>query len=59
MISIHIYVQAVQKEKQSSEEVERLQDTMAKLLDEAGARTRQEVDSVRQQCNNNIARWVF
>ena len=34
--------------------LEKLEASMAKLMDEAGARTRQEVDNVKQQANNSI-----
>ena len=35
--------EALVKERQAGEDVARLQEAIAKLLDEAGARTRQEV----------------
>ena len=38
--------------------MERLQESLTHLLDEAGARTREEVDNVRKQCNQNISRCV-
>ncbi|XP_041457853.1 sodium channel and clathrin linker 1-like [Lytechinus variegatus] len=50
--------QAMIREQQTEEEVRRLQDAMGKLVNEAGKRTRQEVDSIRKQCNSNIAKLM-
>lgn len=38
------------------EEVSQLQDSIAKVINEAGVRTRQEVDNVRKQCNERVAK---
>ena len=43
-------MQAVLKEKQAQEEIGRLQEALSKLVDEAGARTRQEV-TIRCLCS--------
>ena len=40
------------------EQVEKMQEALAKLVDEAGARTREEVDNVKKQCNQNISRLM-
>lgn len=40
--------------QQKEEELEQLRDVINKLINEAGARTRQEVDQVRSQCNERI-----
>ena len=40
--------------RQKDEETEQLREVINKLINEAGARTRQEVDSVRNQCNDRI-----
>nr|XP_054754897.1 sodium channel and clathrin linker 1-like [Lytechinus pictus] len=50
--------QAMIREQQTEEEVRRLQDAMGKLVNEAGKRTRQEVDNIRKQCNSNIAKLM-
>ena len=50
--------QALQQTKQLEEEVARLNRSLNQVFEEAGARTREEVDSVRQQCNQNIARLM-
>ncbi len=44
--------QALVRERQASEEVGRLQETIAKLLDEAGARTRKEVSIRDCRCSD-------
>ncbi|XP_076468027.1 sodium channel and clathrin linker 1-like [Babylonia areolata] len=38
------------------EEVTHLQESLSKIIDEAGARTRQEVDNVRKQCNDRVTK---
>ena len=40
------------------EQVEKMQEALSKLVDEAGARTREEVDNVKKQCNQNISRLM-
>ncbi|KAJ8297998.1 hypothetical protein KUTeg_024529 [Tegillarca granosa] len=42
--------------KQKEEELDSLQENINKLINEAGARTRQEVDNVRKQCNDRITK---
>ncbi len=51
-------LQAVQREKHAVESLEKLEGSMAKLMDEAGARTRKEVDNVKQQANNSIQKLM-
>jgi|SRR6218665_224133 len=46
------------REKQAQEEVARLQDIISKLVDEAGARTRQEVDNIKKLCNQNLTKLM-
>jgi len=46
--------QAVVKQRQAVDELTRLQDALTKVVNEAGARTRQEVDIVKKQCNTNL-----
>eukprot|EP00057_Strongylocentrotus_purpuratus_P016926 XP_011671400.1 PREDICTED: sodium channel and clathrin linker 1 [Strongylocentrotus purpuratus] len=50
--------QALIREQQKEEEVRRLADALGKLVNDAGKRTRQEVDSIRKQCNSNIAKLM-
>lgn len=50
--------QALVREQQKTQEVGRLQEVINKILREAGKRTRQEVDSVRNQCNKNIQKLM-
>ncbi|XP_013411252.1 sodium channel and clathrin linker 1 isoform X2 [Lingula anatina] len=50
--------QALLREQQQTEENQRLQDQMSKLIDEAGLRTKKEVENIRKQCNNNIAKLM-
>ncbi|XP_071950174.1 sodium channel and clathrin linker 1-like [Antedon mediterranea] len=50
--------QAVVREQQCREKLERLQESLTRLVNEAGKRTRQEVDNVRKQCNINIAKLM-
>uniref|UniRef100_A0ABM0MPM8 Sodium channel and clathrin linker 1-like n=1 Tax=Saccoglossus kowalevskii TaxID=10224 RepID=A0ABM0MPM8_SACKO len=50
--------QAVIREQQKSQELHRLQEALSKLINEAGLRTKQEVEHVRKQCNNNIAKLM-
>lgn len=42
--------------KQREEEAEKLQDAISKLINDAGLKTRQEVDLVRNQCNERITK---
>ena len=51
-------MQALVREKQALEQVDKMQEALTKLLDEAGARTREEVDNVKKQCNQNISRLM-
>lgn len=46
--------QADSSVQQKEEELEQLREVINKLINEAGARTRQEVDAVRSQCNDRI-----
>ncbi|XP_068701911.1 sodium channel and clathrin linker 1-like isoform X1 [Montipora foliosa] len=50
--------QALVREQQKAQEVNRLQEVINKLLREAGKRTREEVDAVRKQCNKNIQKLM-
>lgn len=50
--------QAHIREKQAKDEVERLQDVISRLVDEAGARTRQEVDNVKKTCNQSLTKLM-
>ena len=52
------YVKALVREQQKTQELSRLQEALSKLINEAGKRTRQEVDNVRKQCNINIAKLM-
>ncbi|XP_074649258.1 sodium channel and clathrin linker 1-like isoform X2 [Tubulanus polymorphus] len=51
---IHEKDQCLISEKQKEEEIIKLQDTINKLVDEAGIRTKEEVENVRRQYNTNI-----
>ncbi|KAK3594535.1 hypothetical protein CHS0354_023591 [Potamilus streckersoni] len=42
--------------QQREEEIEQFKEVINKLINEAGARTRQEVDNVRVQCNEKITK---
>lgn len=50
--------QALVREQQKVQEVNRLQEAINKILKEAGKRTREEVDAVRNQCNKNIQKLM-
>ncbi|XP_022079629.1 sodium channel and clathrin linker 1-like isoform X2 [Acanthaster planci] len=50
--------QALVREQQKTHELGRLQEALSKLINEAGKRTRQEVDNVRKQCNTNIGKLM-
>jgi len=50
--------QALVREQQKAQEVNRLQEVITKILREAGKRTREEVDAVRNQCNKNIQKLM-
>ncbi|XP_070552696.1 sodium channel and clathrin linker 1-like isoform X2 [Ptychodera flava] len=50
--------QAVIREQQKAGELQRIQDVMNKLINEAGLRTKQEVENVRKQYNNNISKLM-
>lgn len=53
-----LFLKAHIREKQAQEEVARLQDIISKLVDEAGARTRQEVDNIKKLCNQNLTKLM-
>ncbi len=40
------------------EQIDKMRDAFGKLVDEAGARTREEVDNVKKQCNQNISKLM-
>ncbi|KAL8566745.1 hypothetical protein ACOMHN_050393 [Nucella lapillus] len=42
--------------KHKEEEVSQLQESLSRIIDQAGARTRQEVDNVRKQCNDRVTK---
>ncbi|XP_025086396.1 sodium channel and clathrin linker 1-like isoform X1 [Pomacea canaliculata] len=42
--------------RHKEEEVSKLKDSIAKVINEAGIRTRKEVDIVRKQCNDRVAK---
>ena len=46
------------REQQKTQELGRLQVALSKLINEAGKRTRLEVDNVRKQCNTNIGKLM-
>lgn len=48
--------QAELQMRHREEEVSQLHDSIAKVINEAGVRTRQEVDNVRKQCNERVAK---
>ncbi|XP_066515951.1 sodium channel and clathrin linker 1 [Hoplias malabaricus] len=48
--------QAQLREKQRMEEMERMKEGVKHLVEEAAARTRKEVETVRKQCNTQIHR---
>ncbi|XP_048243929.1 sodium channel and clathrin linker 1-like [Haliotis rufescens] len=48
--------QAEVQSRQKDDEIEQMQDVVSKLINEAGVRTRQEVDAVRKQCNERIVK---
>lgn len=48
--------QALLREKQKDEEVEKMKEAMARLIQDAAVRTRKEVENVRKQCNVQIYR---
>ncbi|KAK1175472.1 sodium channel and clathrin linker 1 [Acipenser oxyrinchus oxyrinchus] len=48
--------QALLREKQKDEEVEKMKEAMARLIQDAAVRTRKEVENVRKQCNMQIYR---
>ncbi|KAK3750855.1 hypothetical protein QZH41_020238, partial [Actinostola sp. cb2023] len=50
--------QALLREQQRNQEASRLQEVINKLLMEAGKRTRDEVNSVRSQCNKNLQKLM-
>ncbi|XP_014667082.1 PREDICTED: sodium channel and clathrin linker 1-like [Priapulus caudatus] len=50
--------QALVREKQQQAEVDRLKEALTQLVEEAGVRTKQEVDAIRKQCNENIGRLM-
>ncbi|XP_061101371.1 sodium channel and clathrin linker 1 isoform X2 [Conger conger] len=50
--------QALLREKQKSEELEKLKEAIKQLIQEAAIRTRKEVENVRKQCNIQIQRMA-
>ncbi|XP_016347214.1 sodium channel and clathrin linker 1 [Sinocyclocheilus anshuiensis] len=50
--------QAQLREKQRTEELEKMKDAMKQLIQDAAMRTRKEVESVRKQCNVQIHRMA-
>ncbi|CAH1776933.1 unnamed protein product [Owenia fusiformis] len=50
--------QCIIHEQQQTEEVQRLQQALNNILNEAGIKTRKEVDAVRAQCNKNIGKLM-
>ncbi|XP_071787293.1 sodium channel and clathrin linker 1-like [Asterias amurensis] len=50
--------EALVREQQKTQELGRLQVALSKLINEAGKRTRLEVDNVRKQCNTNIGKLM-
>ncbi|CAM9445292.1 unnamed protein product [Lampetra fluviatilis] len=50
--------QALLCERQKDEELERLKEAMAQLVQEAAVRTRKEVENVKKQCNVQISHLV-
>jgi ElaB/YqjD/DUF883 family membrane-anchored ribosome-binding protein len=51
-----VVLQAEVQKRQKDEEVSSLQSSLAKIIDEAGARTRREVDNVRKQFNDRVTK---
>eukprot|EP00062_Callorhinchus_milii_P012659 gi/632959916/ref/XP_007895896.1/ PREDICTED: sodium channel and clathrin linker 1 isoform X4 [Callorhinchus milii] len=47
--------QALLREKQKDEEIEKMKEAVFQLIQEAAARTRKEVENVRKQCNVQIS----
>lgn len=50
--------QALLREKQKMEELEKTKEAIRQLIQEAAVRTRKEVDNVRKQCNAQIHRMA-
>ncbi|KAJ8354396.1 hypothetical protein SKAU_G00219630 [Synaphobranchus kaupii] len=50
--------QALLREKQKSEELEKLKEAIKQLIQDAAVRTRKEVENVRKQCNVQIQRMA-
>ncbi|XP_036372780.1 sodium channel and clathrin linker 1 [Megalops cyprinoides] len=50
--------QALLREKQKSEELEKLKEAIKQLIQDAAVRTRKEVENVRKQCNIQIQRMA-
>uniref|UniRef100_A0A0B6ZX62 Sodium channel and clathrin linker 1 n=2 Tax=Arion vulgaris TaxID=1028688 RepID=A0A0B6ZX62_9EUPU len=48
--------QAVMMAQQKEQELEEMKGVVSKLINKAGARTREEVDNVRKQCNEQITK---
>ncbi|XP_006629764.2 sodium channel and clathrin linker 1 isoform X1 [Lepisosteus oculatus] len=48
--------QALLREKQKDEELEKMKEAISQLIQEAAVRTRKEVENVRKQCNVQIYR---
>ncbi|XP_031670382.1 sodium channel and clathrin linker 1 isoform X5 [Oncorhynchus kisutch] len=50
--------QALLREKQKSEELDRMNEAIRQLIQDAAIRTRKEVENVRKQCNSQIHRMA-
>uniref|UniRef100_A0A6Q2Z494 Sodium channel and clathrin linker 1 n=1 Tax=Esox lucius TaxID=8010 RepID=A0A6Q2Z494_ESOLU len=50
--------QALLREKQKTEEVEKMKEAIRQLIQDAAVRTRKEVENVRKQCNAQIHRMA-
>ncbi|XP_036810000.1 sodium channel and clathrin linker 1 isoform X1 [Oncorhynchus mykiss] len=50
--------QALLREKQKSEELDRMNEAVRQLIQDAAIRTRKEVENVRKQCNSQIHRMA-
>ncbi|XP_037327474.2 sodium channel and clathrin linker 1 isoform X2 [Pungitius pungitius] len=51
-------LQALLREKQKTEELEKTKEAIKQLIQDAAVRTRKEVDNVRKQCNSQINRMA-
>ncbi|KAM8772635.1 sodium channel and clathrin linker 1 isoform 1-T1 [Acanthopagrus schlegelii] len=58
-VSVRILsLQALLREKQKAEELEKTKEAIKQLIQDAAVRTRKEVDNVRKQCNVQIHRMA-